>query len=124
MYNYRIYEILKEGNNLKKTLYLLLALLFTLLFTTAVFAANEEIDDPMLPTSPDTVTDSQYEEITEFEEGEVPQSVPIIDVVDEKVPEALPQTGGIPAEAFYIVGGICILSAILLLTRKSKSSAK
>lgn len=109
---------------MKKTLCLLLALLFTFLFTTMAFAVTEEIKDPLTPLNSDIVIKEQYGETVEFEENEVPQALPIIDVVDEKVPEALPQTGGVPAEAFYIVGGICILSAILLLTRKSKSSAK
>lgn len=116
-----MYEILEEGNNLKKTLCLILALLFTFLFTTMVFAATDDIKDPLTPLSPDIVTDEQY---SEFEEELPPESAPITNMEDQVVPAALPQTGGIPAEAFYIVGGICILSAVLLLTRTKKSSAK
>lgn len=106
---------------MKKTLCLILALLFTFLFTTMVFAATDDIEDPLTPLSSDIVTDEQYEEI---EEELTPEAAPVIDISDQAVPEALPQTGGIPAEVFYIVGGICILSAILLLTRTNKSSAK
>lgn len=37
------------------------------------------------------------------------------------VPKALPKTGGIPAAAFYVVGGICIVSALLLSRKKAKA---
>ncbi len=114
----------KEGISVKRALCLLLALLFALTFTTMVFAANEQIDDPLLPTSPDTVIKEQYGELEEFEDDPNPESAPVVDIVDEELPEALPQTGGIPAEVFYIIGGTCILSAVFLLSRKSKPSAK
>lgn len=105
---------------MKRVLCLLLALLFTLIFTTMVFAANEQIEDPLLPTSPDIVIEEQYGNIQEFEDDPNPESAPTMEILDEE----LPQTGGIPAEAFYILGGICIVSAVLLLSRKSKPSTK
>ncbi len=85
-----------------------------------VFSADD-IDDPLAPLSPDIVTKQQY---GDFEEELTPESPPVIDIEDDEIPEALPQTGGIPAEAFYIAGGVCILSAILILTRNSKSTDK
>jgi LPXTG-motif cell wall-anchored protein len=108
----------------KRALCLLLALLFTFTFTTMVFAADEKIDDPLLPTSPDIVIEEQYGNIQEFEDDPTPETAPVVDILEEELPEALPQTGGIPAEVFYIIGGICIISAVLLLSRKSKPSAK
>lgn len=111
---------MKEAIPLKKMICLLLALLFTLLFTLSAFAATEDISDPLLSTS-GTVTDDQYgEREEEFEDEDTPEAPPVIEITDE----ALPQTGGIPAEAFYILGGLCIVSAILLLTRKEKPSTK
>lgn len=114
---------LKEGNGLKKV-FIVLVLISTLLFTTVVFAANDKINDPLLPTSPDTVTERKYGEPNEFEDDPVPETAPVIDIIEGEIPEALPQTGGIPAEAFYIAGGICILSAILLLTKNNETSSK
>lgn len=89
------------------------------MFATMVFATDDNIDlkNPLAQVSANVVTVDQY---GEFENELIPQSPPTIVITDE----ALPQTGGIPAEAFYIVGGICILSAVLLLTRKTKSSTK
>lgn len=89
------------------------------MFTTMVFAAGDSIDlkNPLAQVGSNVVIVDQY---GEFEDELNPQSPPNIEITDK----ALPQTGGIPAEAFYIVGGICILSAVLLLTKKTKSSTK
>ena len=105
---------------MKKILCLLLALLFTLMFTTVVFAATGD-NNPLLPTSPDTVTKTQYGEKTYESEFETDF---ITEISEDEIPQALPQTGGIPSEVYYIIGGVCIISAILLLTRKSNPSAK
>jgi len=51
---------------------------------------------------------------TEFEDDETPMGGPSIDT--------LAQTGGIPAEVFYVLGGVCILGAILLLSKKTKTN--
>lgn len=107
---------------MKKKICLLLALLFTFLFAFSAFAATDDTNDPLLlPTSSDTVTGDQY---GEFDDNPVPETAPIVEIIEEELPEALPQTGGIPAEAFYIIGGICIISAILLLVKKEKPSTK
>lgn len=49
-------------------------------------------------------------------------------ITDEAAPggsvKKLPKTGGIPAELFYVVGGLLIVSALLLTVKKSKASAK
>jgi len=100
---------------MKRISFLSLVLLYSLLFTTIVLATTDNIDDPLAPLSPETVTNRQYEE---FDEPQIPQSPPD---ADEEYYGKLPQTGGIPAEVFYIAGGICVLSGALLLTGKSKS---
>ncbi len=48
-------------------------------------------------------------------------------IVDEETPGGdakLPETSGIPAELFYVVGGVLIASALLIAVKKSKASAK
>lgn len=47
-------------------------------------------------------------------------------IVEEATPggSALPKTGGIPAELFYVVGGLLIVSALLITLKRSKASAK
>ncbi len=105
---------------MKKLICLLLAIIFTFVFATMAMA-TDDIDDPLAAQSPDTVTTTQYDEIDEFDDDSIPESgSPEIEIPDE----VLPQTGGIPAEVFYVVGGICILGAVLLLGRKSKPSTK
>jgi len=102
----------------KKLICLLMALLFTVFFACMAMAETEQTDDPLAPQSAVTVHDSQYESI---EDEEVPESgPPEVEILDEK----LPQTGGIPVEVFYIAGGICIISAVLLISRKNKPSEK
>ncbi len=46
------------------------------------------------------------------------------DITEEKVPKALPKTGGIPSEAFYIVGGLLIVSALAISMKKVKPASK
>lgn len=45
-------------------------------------------------------------------------------VADESTPQALPKTGGIPEEAFYAVGALLIISAIILSMKKTKITSK
>lgn len=105
---------------MKKMLCLILALLFTFLFTLSAFAATNDIDDSLLSTGAGVVDEQYGNKEEKFDDDDVPEAPPIIEIKDE----ALPQTGGIPAEAFYIIGGICIISAILLLVRKERPSTK
>ena len=45
-------------------------------------------------------------------------------LADESVPKALPKTGGVPEEAFYAVGAILIIGALVILTKKTKTAPK
>jgi LPXTG-motif cell wall-anchored protein len=45
-------------------------------------------------------------------------------VADETTPKALPKTGGIPAEAFYAIGAILVIGALVILMRKPKTAEK
>lgn len=111
-----------------------MVLVFTFVFACMSFAENEAIiEDPTAPGSGQTVVQDMYDE-------EVPQSPPedsgdsgdyaaayqlaIASIEDQDIPASgeLVQTGGVPAYVFYIAGGICILAAIVLATRKGKES--
>lgn len=121
---------------MKKAICLLMTLIFTFLFAFMSFAENEVIvDDPTAPGSGQTVIQDMYDE-------EVPQSPPedsndsndsgdlsvlevtVENIEDSTVPASgeLVQTGGIPAYVFYVIGGVCIVAAIVLATRKGKES--
>lgn len=106
---------------MKKLMCLILALIFTVLLATMAMATTEEVDDPLVPQSSNTVTTTQYDEINEFDDDPVPESGPPETEITDDI---LPQTGGIPAEVFYVLGGILILSAVLLLSKKNKPSTK
>jgi LPXTG-motif cell wall-anchored protein len=113
---------------------LVLALIFSL---TAVAYA--------VPTVGDTVYDeeeiidedvargdAQGDSGTGIETSDVDTSTGVLDtdtrtITDEATPGGsakLPKTGGIPAELFYVVGGLLIVSALLITVKRSKASAK
>jgi LPXTG-motif cell wall-anchored protein len=46
------------------------------------------------------------------------------ETLTEEVPKALPTTGGIPAEAFYVVGALLIVGALVISMRKAKPASK
>ena len=104
---------------MKKFFCLFLALVFTIMMTSVCFA---EVNDPLQSTNLNTTTNKQY---VEFEEDITPEGDPKdIEFEEEKVPKDLPKTGGIPAEAFYVLGGICIASAVIVSRGKAKTSSK
>ena len=108
---------------MRKVLCLVLALIFAVVFTSVSLAESEDItDDATAPGSAETVTVDMYDEETPFsppniEEFEEPQ---VLEDSDVPAAAVLAQTGGFPVFVFYIAGGICILIAIILATRKGK----
>lgn len=106
----------KEGITLKKLICLLLTLLMVVFYTGMAMAATDDeiIDDPLQSPDYETVTGDVY---GEFEEEIIPEAGP-------PAGEILAQTGGIPAEVFYVIGGICVLSAVFLLGKKPKTYDK
>lgn len=105
---------------MKKVFVVLLTCIFLM---SCVFVATAE-----------TVVSYTYdEEPTEIEDNDIPKSDPIEvdteeiipdEIISEEViplsaPEVLPQTGGIPVEAFYGLGVVCILAAVVVSKRKS-----
>jgi LPXTG-motif cell wall-anchored protein len=48
-----------------------------------------------------------------------------VTLADEKTPKAaLPKTGGIPEEMFYVIGALLIVTALILSMKKSKTATK
>lgn len=125
---------------MKKFTCLLMAVIFTIAFATIAFAAagdTTDIPDAAAPGSADTTTGDTYgtptppptENITD---DDTPQSAntgktgdtDTIDFEEELTPQSatLAKTGGIPAEAFYAIGALCIVAALLLSRKKSGES--
>ena len=100
----------KEVMFMKKTIAVLMTCIFIL---SSLCIATAE-----------TVVSYTYdEEITEIKDSDTPESAPMEivsdDVIPQAAPEILPQTGGIPIEAFYGLGIVFILAAIVISRRKA-----
>lgn len=117
---------------MKKVVCLLLSVLLIFTMSVSIFAENETIviEDPQTPGSVQTVEGVTYNELDVFIDNEPIPLSPIspgtIEVADQEIPlaPALPDTGGIPAEAFYIVGALFVLAALMLLVKKDKVDQK
>ena len=119
---------------MKKVLCLILALSVVMILGTVSFAAgNTNITDPAVPGAPAVNVDTAtYDE-------------PVINIIDEQnagastdtskggsdlneaVPggdAALPKTGGIPAETFYVAGALIVLAALIISRKKVKAASK
>lgn len=112
---------------MKKILSLMLVLVFVLMLGTVTYAANESTDIPdsgVAGAPVENVLDRTY---MDFPDEGVARgdnkgtSVETIDIAEEEPPkaDALPQTGGIPAEAFYVVGALFIVAALILSRKKA-----
>lgn len=102
---------------MKKLFAVLLALVFMI---SCISVATAET---VVSYTYDEETTEIEEEITEFQDEVIPESAPEELLTDEVIPQAapdvLPQTGGIPVEAFYGLGAVFILAAIVVLRKKS-----
>lgn len=112
---------------MKKLISLILVLVFVLMLGTVTYAANEGTDiiETEVPGAPAiNVTDDMYPDL--FDEGvagggSTGTSVETIDILEEEPPkaDALPATGGIPAEVFYVIGALFIVAALILSRKKA-----
>lgn len=125
---------------MKRIICLVLALIFTIAFSSMAFAAGEDIVDENNPAAaPQNVQDEMYgEDAFEIPDEPIPEgggdevgvevektaSVDQATIEDADTPASgeLVQTGGVPAYLFYAAGGVCILAAVILATRKSKEN--
>ena len=76
----------------------------------------------------DTATYDQ-EETIKIESEEIPQGAPdisagIVEIEEQSIPAGLPNTGGIPAEAFYVAGALFVVAALILALKKDRAGQK
>lgn len=114
---------------MKKLMSLILVMIFVFMLATVTYAANDGTDTDILdsgvPGTPvENVLDRTYMDL--FDEdvaggGDNGSSTEIIDIMEEEPPkaDALPQTGGIPAEVFYGIGALFIIAALILSRKKA-----
>ena len=89
---------------MKKLVSIVLTLVLIVSFGIACFA--ESVDDSTYKEKT-----NQIDRVTSLEEA-IPQG------------SSLPKTGGIPAEAFYAVGAILIVGALIISKKKTKPASK
>ncbi len=113
---------------MKKLLSLILVLIFAFTLGTIAYAAEGDTDipDSEVPAAPaENVLDDTYEDLQDEDiaAGDPDTSFETIDIGDEEPPKAdvLPATGGIPAEAFYVIGALFIVAALILFRKKASA---
>jgi len=111
---------------MKRIVSLILIIVLTFSISSVCFAApgDKVIPDPNVPAAPAENVDGLTYTLPQRVVGDenVPGSAT---VVDEQTPkgDALPKTGGIPAETFY-AAGILIIAVALVILKKTKAAPK
>jgi len=107
---------------MKKLFAVLLALVF--MISCISVATAETVVSYTYDEETTEIEEVFEEEIEEFQDEVIPESAPEELLSDEVIPQAapavLPQTGGIPVEAFYGLGAMFILAAIVISMKKAK----
>lgn len=115
---------------MKKLVSLVLIFSIIMIIGSICFAAPEDtnIPDPEVPgATPENVDSATYEEPPiEITDGDVPggplkTSADVTQIEEEEIPKDLPKTGGIPSEAFYGVGGLFVVAALVLSRKRAKT---
>lgn len=111
-----------------KKLFSFFCVLFLFVILLNICYAETDIIDENVPgNSPETVTNSMYGTTTVIIDEEIPSSVPaVLDITDEEIPldaPELPDTGGVPPEAFYLVGVVFIVIGILFSLKRNKNAS-
>lgn len=118
---------------MKKVVCLLLSVLLIFVMSVSIFAENKntEINDEQTPGAGLTVESLTYDEPDTIiiENEEIPEgtiSPGVVEINEQEIPlaPALPDTGGIPAEAFYVAGALIVVAALTLLVKKDKAGQK
>lgn len=107
---------------MKKLFSLILIFVFVIASGSISFAENTTT--VITEKVPGASVDENNEAITV--QDELPPGNPASAVLigDEKIPQGLPKTGGIPAEAFYVAGALLIFTAIIVSRKKVKTNTK
>lgn len=115
---------------MKKLVSVVLIFSVIMIIGSICFAAPKDtnIPDPKVPgAQPENVDLATYEEppfeiIDEGVPGRRPDaSADVTKMEEEEIPKDLPKTGGIPSEAFYGVGGLFVVAALVLSRKKAKT---
>lgn len=113
---------------MKKLMSLILVLIFAFTIGTIAYAAEGDIDitEPKVPAAPvENVLDDTYEDLQDEDiaAGDPDTSFETVDIGEEEPPkaDALPDTGGIPAEVFYAIGALFIVAALILFRKKASA---
>jgi LPXTG-motif cell wall-anchored protein len=114
---------------MKKVLLICLALVFTFSLSSICFAATTTDGSINLTTEQNArafVYPAPEPNALAAASGTTTKSgiSSSLTVIDEKTPTALPATGGVPEEAFYAVGAILVIGALVILMKKSKTVTK
>lgn len=115
---------------MKKVVCFLLSIILILSISTPIFAENEntDINDEQTPGSNQiTVEGATYNEPNiiinneDIPAGESIITPGLVEIEEQSVPAGLPNTGGIPAEAFYVAGALFVAAALILTLKKDKA---
>lgn len=117
---------------MKKVLCLILALSVVMLLGAVSFAAGTAtVPDSAIPggQTVDLLTYAKTPVVIPDEQNAGGKTNGTTDgsISNEAVPggdAALPKTGGIPAETFYVAGALIVLAAFIVSRKKVKASAK
>ncbi|NLK86641.1 MAG: LPXTG cell wall anchor domain-containing protein [Clostridiaceae bacterium] len=113
---------------MKKLISLILTLLMVLSISSIAFAESEEtaIDDNEVPEVVRNVDSATYDEERTEVDNDDPESPAMVEISEQDVPlaSALPDTGGIPAEAFYVAGALFVVAALILALKRNKADQK
>jgi LPXTG-motif cell wall-anchored protein len=126
---YNFLEVKFGGGFMKKIAILLIALAIIFSFSILSFAATT--GGSINLTTEETPAGDTYLTEENIPAGGADNAAGVdnaaggtASVTEEETPKALPKTGGIPAEAFYAIGGIMVLAALILSMRKTKAASK
>jgi LPXTG-motif cell wall-anchored protein len=113
---------------MKRLISLILIMVFAFAIGTVVYAANDDTDitDSEVPGAPaENVLDNTYEDLEDEDiaAGDPDTSFETVDIEEEEPPkaDALPATGGIPAQVFYVIGALFIMAALILFRKKASA---
>jgi LPXTG-motif cell wall-anchored protein len=111
---------------MKKLLCLFLTIMLVMTIGSVSSAAPEDTttENSEIQGAARNVNAATYDpETTEIKKDTPEISPGIVEIDEQEVPlaPALPSTGGIPAEAFYVAGALFVVAALILALKKDKT---
>ena len=107
---------------MKKLFSLILTLIMVLTISITCFAASEDSANDAIdfPGAARNVSVATYDEESTDPNNQT-ISPELIEIEEKEIPAGLPNTGGIPAEAFYVAGAMFVVAALILALKKNKA---